>query len=138
ALPAYRLRLEDVGLGPNSGEVLLGGPGFLDAYYRPWRTRAEVMPGGWFRTGDVGELDAEGCLFIRGRTKDVISVLGMKFFPQEVEAVLTAHPAVAAACVYARPDPRLGEVPCARVVPASGATRTSERELLEHCQHRLA
>src|SRR5262249_56433387 len=117
ALPAYRLRLEDVGLGPNSGEVLLGGPGFLDAYYRPWRPRAEVMPGGWFRTGDVGELDTDGCLWLRGRTKDVISVLGMKFFPQEVEAALSAHPAVAAAWVCAPPDARLGQVPPARVVP---------------------
>jgi long-chain acyl-CoA synthetase len=137
ALPAYRLRMEDVGLAGGLREVLLAGPGFLDAYYDPWQPRAEIMPDGWFHTGDVGELDADGCLFLRGRTKDVISVLGMKFFPQEVEAVLTAHPAVAAACVYARSDSRLGEVPCARVVPATRAT-ASERELLEHCQRRLA
>ena len=45
------------------------------------------MPDGWFHTGDVGRLDADGCLFVCGRRKDVISVMGMKFFPQEVEAV---------------------------------------------------
>src|SRR5262245_59416804 len=56
-LPAYRLRLVDVGLGEGLGEILLAGPGFLDAYYDPWRARSEIMSDGWFRTGDVGELD---------------------------------------------------------------------------------
>jgi long-chain acyl-CoA synthetase len=138
-LPAYRLLLQDVGLGGGLGEVLLSGPGCLDAYYDPWRPRASVMPDGWFRTGDVGEVDADGCLFLRGRLKDVINVLGMKFFPQEVEAVLTSHPAVADACVFARPDPRLGEVPEARVVLQPGlAARPSEREVMAHCRQRLA
>jgi long-chain acyl-CoA synthetase len=137
-LPAYRLRLEDVGLEPGLREILLSGPGFLDAYYWPWRPRADVMPDGWFRTGDVGELDADGCLFLRGRTKDVISVLGMKFFPQEVEAVLAAHPGVASVCVFASPDVRLGEKPCARVVPRAGGRPPSEAELLAFCRARLA
>jgi long-chain acyl-CoA synthetase len=137
-LPAYRLRLEDVGLPDGLREVLLSGKGFLDAYYRPWRTRAEIMPDGWFRTGDVGEQDADGCLFIRGRTKDVISVGGLKFFPQEVEAVLASHPGVAGACVFARPDPRLGEVPCARVVPRDPGNAPAAPRLLEWCRKRLA
>jgi long-chain acyl-CoA synthetase len=145
-LPAYELRLEDVGLG-DCKEILLRGPGFLDAYYHPWQSRAEIMPDGWFRTGDIGEVDADGCLCLRGRSKDLISVLGMKFFPQEVERVLLAHPAVASACVFARPDSRLGEVPCARVVlkdaapasPLPGETeRGLETELLELCKQRLA
>jgi long-chain acyl-CoA synthetase len=97
------------------------------------------MTNGWFRTGDVGAVDADGCLFLRGRLKEVINVLGMKFFPQEVEAVLTSHPAVASACVFARPNPRLGEVPEARVVlrPRLKAC-PSERDLMAHCQQRLA
>jgi long-chain acyl-CoA synthetase len=138
-LPAYRLRLEDVGLGPDFKEVLLAGKGFLDAYYRPWRTRREIMPDGWFRTGDVGALDGDGCLFLHGRTKDVISVLGMKFFPREVEAVLESHPAVRAACVTARPDDRLGEVPHAQVMVRAGAQGScSEADLLAHCRRQLA
>jgi long-chain acyl-CoA synthetase len=138
-LPAYRLLLQDVGLGEGLREILLSGPGCLDAYYDPWRPRASIMPDGWFRTGDVGEVDADGCLFLRGRLKDVINVLGMKFFPQEVEAVLTSHPAVAGASVFARPDPRLGEVPEARVVLRPGLrARPSERELMAHCRQRLA
>jgi long-chain acyl-CoA synthetase len=138
ALPAYRVRMEDVGLGPGLREVLLAGPGFLDAYYRPWRPRAAVLQDGWFRTGDIGELGADGCLVLRGRIKDVISVLGMKFFPQEVEAVLASHPRVAGACVFARPDERLGEIPHARVVTRASGGRVSEVELLAYCRERLA
>lgn len=138
-LPSYRLRMQDVGLGEGLKEILLGGDGFLDAYYRPWRLRSEIMPDGWFRTGDVGELDADGCLFLRGRTKDVINVLGMKFFPQEVEAVLASHPAVASACVLARRDQRLGEVPIARVVAKAEANgHCSASQLLDYCRQRLA
>jgi long-chain acyl-CoA synthetase len=137
-VPAYRLRLEESTSGTPFKEVLLNGKGFLDAYYEPWRPRAEIMPDGWFRTGDVGEMDADGCLFLRGRTKDVISVLGAKFFPQEVEAVLLSHPAVAAACVLARPDARLGEVPYARVVARDPAAPPTEADLLRYCRRRLA
>ncbi|MCI0638717.1 MAG: acyl--CoA ligase [Gemmataceae bacterium] len=137
-LPAYRLRLEDTGLGPHLKEVLLGGKGFLDAYYEPWCPRERIMPDGWFRTGDVGELDADGCLFLRGRTKDLISVLGAKFFPQEVETVLLSHPGVSAASVFAQRDARLGEAPCARVVAADPAAAPTEAELLRYCRQRLA
>jgi long-chain acyl-CoA synthetase len=137
-LPAYRWRLDDVGLGPHLREVVLSGPGFLDAYYRPWRTRSEILPDGWFHTGDVGEVDEDGCLFLRGRSKDLIDVMGMKFFPQEVEAVLMTHPRVESACVFARADERLGEVPCAQVVIREPGSAPSERELLEYCARRLA
>ena len=138
-LPAYQLRLEDVGLGPYLKEIWLRGKGFLDAYYDPWRARTSVMPDGWFHTGDVGEVDADGDLFLRGRIKDVISVLGMKFFPLEVENVLASHPAIASACVLARPDARLGEVPEASVVLRVGAGPVpSSDELTDYCCRRLA
>ena len=138
-LPAYRLRLDDVGLGDNLKEIVFSGKGFLDAYYDPWRPRSQIMPDGWFHTGDVGELDSEGCLFIRGRIKEVISVAGMKFFPQEVERVLKAHPHVAEACVFAQRDATLGEMPCARVIlKADAAGKCSEADLLEFCRRQLA
>jgi long-chain acyl-CoA synthetase len=137
-LPAYQLLLEDVGLGPNLKEILLSGKGFLDAYYRPWRTRAQIMPGGWFRTGDVAMVDADGCVFLRGRTKDVINVMGMKFFPQEVEAVLNSHPRVKDSCVVPQPDARLGEVAIARIIAVDPESPPAESELLEYCQKQLA
>ena len=139
ALPAYRLRLGDVGLGEQRGEILLCGKGCLDAYYDPWRPRSEIMPDGWFHTGDIGELDDHGCLIIRGRKKDVIDVLGMKFFPQEVETVLMSHPAVESACVYSTPDRRIGAVIHAKVVLRSGNHgQPLESDLISLCKSRLA
>ena len=136
-LPAFRLQLADVGLGPGIGEVLLSGKGFLDAYYEPWRTRDEIMHDGWFHTGDIGELDANGCLIIRGRSKDVINTMGMKFFPREVEEVLESHPLVREACVFPRANLRFGEIPCARVVVDSAAPLDVD-ELIGLCRGRLA
>jgi long-chain acyl-CoA synthetase len=138
-LPAYELRLEDAGLDGSLYEISFRGKGMLDAYYHPWRTRDQIMPDGWFATGDIGELDADGCLFLRGRRTDVISVMGMKFFPQEVETVLASHPAVAEAAVFAQGDRRQGEIPCARVVCNPGvASEGLEEELRRWCAERLA
>lgn len=137
-VPAYGLRLEDAGVGDGTGEILLRGPGMLDAYYDPWRPRSAVLADGWFHTGDIASMDADGFVTLRGRLKDVISVLGMKFFPQEVEAVLANHPAVEEAAVYARPDPRLGETPHARIRPRPGQPLPAEHELIALCEKQLA
>jgi long-chain acyl-CoA synthetase len=137
-LPAYEVRLHDVGLGNGLGEIAFRGKGFLDAYYHPWRTRREIMPDGWFRTGDIGALDSDGCLYLRGRSSDVINVMGAKFFPQEVEAALLSHPQVAEACVFGRRHSRLGEVPCARVTPHPGAATDLPDVLRRHCERHLA
>lgn len=138
-LPAYDLRLDDVGFGPDLKEIFFRGPGILDAYYRPWRSRKEILEDGWFATRDVGSLDGDGCLYIRGRSKEVISVMGMKFFPVEVEAVLGAHPQVKEAAVYGTHHDRTGEAVRARVVlrtpPASAHL---EQELRQHCLAHLA
>lgn len=136
-LPDYELRLEDAGFPSRAGEILLRGPGFLDAYYEPWRTRSEIMYDGWFHTGDLGELDDDQCLTIRGRSKDVINFMGMKLFPQEVERVLKSHPSVLDACVMGRPHDKLGELPIARVVRADAAEPTEE-QLLDYCRSRIA
>jgi long-chain acyl-CoA synthetase len=136
--PPYELELADCGLGDDLREVRLRGPGFLDAYYEPWQTRDQIAPGGWFSTGDVGRVDGDGYLFLGGRTKDVISVMGMKFFPHEVERVLAAHPHVRAASVYATRDPRWGERAAARVVPAANAPADLEQQLRQYCRERLA
>jgi long-chain acyl-CoA synthetase len=138
ALPAYELRLKDVGLGPNRREIMLRGKGMLDAYYDPYRCREEILSDGWFATGDIGELDFDACLFLRGRAKELISVMGMKFFPQEVEAVLLAHPSVEQVSVFAQDDERFGQVPCARVVTSDTECGGLERQLLAHCRQRVA
>jgi len=105
-----------------AGEVVLRGPGLFSGYYRPWRPRADVLRDGWFHTGDVGVLDGDGSLTLRGRTKSIIVVAGMKVFPEEVEAVLDRQPGIHESRVLGQPHPRLGEVPYAEVVVHPGTS----------------
>lgn len=138
-LPAYQLRLDDSGLGDEMKAIKLKGPGILDAYYEPWQPRPEIMKDGWFATGDLGRMDEDGYLYIVGRSKEMVNVAGMKFFPQEVEAALALHPAIREACVYSHPHKRLGEVAHAQVVLAEGiGAPPAEAELIEHCAKHLA
>lgn len=120
-----------------AGEVGVRGPGLFDAYYAPWRPRADVLRDGWFMTGDVGTVDATGALTLHGRTKSTIVVAGLKLFPEEVEIVLAEHPAVAESRVVARPHRALGELPHAEIVLRPG-TRFDREGLARHCADRLS
>jgi acyl-CoA synthetase len=90
--------------------------GYLD----PQHTRDGFDPDGWFRSGDLGVVDAEGCITVTGRIKDIINRGGEKLSAQEIEALLRRHPAVADAAVVAAPHPRLGEEPAAFMVRRAG------------------
>jgi acyl-CoA synthetase (AMP-forming)/AMP-acid ligase II len=112
----------------SSGEIIVRGP--------------IVAPGalatdGALHTGDLGEFDDRGRLVIVGRMADTIVSGGENVAPAEVEAALTAHPAVADAGVFARADPEWGEAVIAAVVLEDGAG-TTEDELRSHCAERLA
>ena len=98
------------------GEVAVAGPGLFDAYAAPWRSRDEVLRDGWFFTGDIGRMDADGFLYLVSRKTAVINLAGRKVFPEEIEAVLNRHPAVRESRVYGRPHAHLGEVVEAEVV----------------------
>jgi long-chain acyl-CoA synthetase len=142
-LPAYRVAILD-GEGRErpvgeEGELAVAGPGLLDAYLSPWRPRASILRDGFFRTGDLARRDAAGRIRLLGRLKDVINVGGVKVFPLEVEAVLNAHPLVAASRVRAAPDPRLGEQVRAEVELKPGADEQPAIEALNAwCAQRLA
>ncbi len=97
-----------------------------------------MSPDGWFRTGDVGRIDADGFVWIEGRVSDMVNRGGLKVFPAEVAEVLLLSPAVADAHVVGAPDDRLGEVPWAFVVPAAGADVPSDQELEALCREHLA
>ncbi len=115
--PVSRHRIKIISPDENGcGEVAIAGPGFFDAYVAPWVSRATCAPDGWFTTGDIGRLDAEGFLFLMSRKIAVINLAGRKVFPEEIEAVLNRHPAVQESRVYARPHPQLGEVVEADIV----------------------
>jgi len=106
------------------GEVLLGGPtvtsGYLDA---PELNRASFADG-WFRTGDIGSLDAEGFLILHGRKTEFINRGGEKISPAEIDDALQRHPDIVEAAAFAVPHPRLGEDVAAAVVLKDGATVT--------------
>ncbi len=137
-LPAYQVKIEK----PNvrgRGKILLKGPGMFDAYFSPWKRRADVQVEGWFDTGDVGFLDEEGFLFIAGRDKDVINFSGMKVFPYEVECVINQHPAVQESRVYPEPHPVFGQLPVASIVlEDTGCREGLEADLRSFCFQRLA
>ncbi len=109
------------------GEVCIRTVANVRGYWRnPAATAAAFMPGGWFRTGDLGYLDVDGYLFIVDRKKDIIIRGGENISCQEVEAALYAHPAVAEASVFGLPDERLGEIVGAVVHPKPGAALEAE------------
>ena len=120
------------------GELFLRGPGFFDAYLLPWREREEVIPDGWFATGDLAQSDASGQIFLKGRCKSVINVGGMKFFPEEVEDVLNGHPAVGGSRVFSAPHERWQSVPVAEIVPSHSEASPSPAALSRYCRERLA
>ena len=103
------------------GEVQARGPELFLGYLDPELTRAAITGDGWFRTGDLGTLDADGHLTIRGRAKDIIIRGGENISVKEVEDVLLEHPAISDVAVVAMPDERVGEKGCAFAVLADGA-----------------
>jgi oxalate---CoA ligase len=121
-----------------TGEIITRGahvfPGYLDD---PTATAAAFLPGGWFRTGDVGYVDEDGVFFLTGRLRELINRGGEKVTPAEVDAALLAHPGVADAAAFGIPDRRLGEEVAAAVMLRPGATATG-RELRRLVANRLA
>ena len=104
------------------GEVVSRGGELFAGYTDPRLDRDAFLPGGWFRTGDIGRLDAEGYLTITDRKKDIIIRGGENISSKEVEDVLGEHPAVLDAAAIGMPDERLGERVCVVVVLGSGTT----------------
>lgn len=99
------------------GEILVRGPAMFLGYADAGQTRDALTDDGFFRTGDLGLLDADGAVVITGRKKDLIIRGGENISAREIEDVLGRHPGVAEAAVVAMPHPRLGEGICAFLVP---------------------
>jgi len=91
------------------GEIVVRGPNVMKGYYENPDATAESKRGGWFRTGDIGRIDADGYLAIVDRKKDMILRGGFNVYPREIEDVLLTHPAISLAAVVGVPDERLGE-----------------------------
>jgi len=120
------------------GEILLRGPNLMLGYLDdPLATAAAIDGDGWLHTGDAGRLDAGGYLAITGRIKDMYICGGFNVYPAEVEQVLARLDGVAESAVIGVPDPRLGEVGRAFLVPRPGRV-LAEAEVLAFCRERLA
>jgi cyclohexanecarboxylate-CoA ligase len=104
------------------GEILTRGPELFTSYTDPALNAAAFLPGGWFRSGDVGRIDADGYLTVTDRLKDIIIRGGENISAKEVEDLLVTHPALADVAVIPAPDPALGERVCAVVVARPGCT----------------
>jgi acyl-CoA synthetase (AMP-forming)/AMP-acid ligase II len=125
--PGFELRIidgadRDVEPG-EPGEILLRGGSIMSHYLDdPEATAQARTADGWLRTGDLGLIDATGCLRIVGRSKDMFIVGGFNAYPAEIENALLRHPDISQAAVVGVPDPRLGEVGAAFVVLRPGAS----------------
>jgi non-ribosomal peptide synthetase component E (peptide arylation enzyme) len=107
------------------GDICCDGPSVHLGYHDNPAANAEAfLPDGWFRSGDLGVIDADGRLRIVGRLKEMINRGGKKFFPREIEEILYTHPQVLYAAIVGIPDARLGERNCLCLVPRPGAAPT--------------
>ena len=91
------------------GEIAVSGPSLALGYWQDPETTAERFRCGWWRSGDLGRLDADGCLWVHGRIDNLINSGGIKVAGEEVERALLAHPDVAHCAVVGQPDARLGQ-----------------------------
>jgi long-chain acyl-CoA synthetase len=112
-VPGVTVRIEladgtDAGPGED-GEICVGGSTLMQGYWQSPEATEFALRDGWLHTGDVGHVDADGWLFIIDRIKDLIIRNGFNVYPRDVEDVLLAHPAVAAAAVVGKPDAKVGE-----------------------------
>ena len=131
-LPGVNLRL-----APDSNEIEVTGPTVFAGYWnRPELRGTEFSADGWFKTGDIGRMDADGYVEIVGRSKDLIITGGLNVYPKEVEEILNALPGILESAVVGLPDPDFGEAVTAVVVAEPGSTldpaeiRRQAREVL--------
>jgi long-chain acyl-CoA synthetase len=119
------------------GEICIQGPHLMTGYWQDPDATAGAIQNGWFHTGDLAYCDPDGFYWFTGRKKEIIIRGGSNISPQEVEATLYQHPAVAEAAVVGRPDPLWGEAVIAFVSLRPGKTAT-EAELIAFARERLA
>ncbi|HEX9871790.1 MAG TPA: long-chain-fatty-acid--CoA ligase [Candidatus Tectomicrobia bacterium] len=123
--------------GKTVGEIVARGNNVMEGYFKQPEETAKAMRGGWFHTGDLAVVHADGYIEIVDRAKDVINSGGENISSVEVEAMLYEHPAVLEAAVIGVPDVQWGEVPKALVVLKHGQ-RLEAHELIDFCRDRLA
>jgi acyl-CoA synthetase (AMP-forming)/AMP-acid ligase II len=121
------------------GEIWIRGANVIPGYWGNEEATEESFGGGWFRTGDLGYRDSEGCYYVVDRKKDVIIRGGENVYCAEVEAALLEHPDIRDTAVLGLPHPEFGEiVACVVNTPSERAPAELEAELRAHLSDRLA
>jgi len=119
------------------GEIVVKGPGNCKGYWRMPEATEAAFKDGWFRTGDLGKFDADGCLYIIDRLKDMIVSSGYNVYPREVEDIIYTNPHVAEVAVVGIKDPVRQEIPVAYVRLKEGSEMTRQ-EFIEFCTAQMA
>ncbi len=126
-------------LGPGDiGELAVRGALVTKGYYRLSEETARVYRDGWFHTGDMGYRDAEGFIYLVGRTREMINRGGENVYPVEVENVLHLHPKILDASVFGLPDPVLGQVVACAIIARPDIGEIHSAEVQDFCRQQLA
>ena len=140
-LPQYLAAILDNNMNETGtgiqGQLAICGPGMFSGYLWPLKKLSEALFNNWFLTGDIAEIDSDGYVFIKGRSKSMINVSGNKVFPEEVEAVLKMHPGIEDVKVYGGKHPVTGEIVEAQVVLKSSGGTDAEA-IIAMCREHLA
>ncbi|WP_281270196.1 acyl-CoA synthetase [Bosea caraganae] len=119
------------------GEICVIGPAVFAGYYDNPDANAKAFRDGWFRTGDLGHIDAQGFLYITGRASDMYISGGSNIYPREIEEKILTHEAIVECAVLGLPDPVWGEIGVAVCVPRQGV-KLSEAEIAEFLSAKIA
>ena len=117
-----------------TGEICARGPQVMSGYWKQDNSGV-FYEGGWFKTGDIGNMDADGFFRIIDRKKDMIMVSGFNVFPNEIENVVAGHPKVLEVAAVGVPDPKSGEAVKIFVVKRDASL--TDKELLDYCRENL-
>jgi O-succinylbenzoic acid--CoA ligase len=118
------------------GEIWIAGPMVVPGYWDNPDATAREFRGGYWKSGDIGSIDADGYVYVHDRLKDLVNRGGFKIYCAEVESALSLHPGVLEAALVARPDAVLGEKSVAIIVRRDAAC--DEAALRDHCARLLA
>jgi acyl-CoA synthetase (AMP-forming)/AMP-acid ligase II len=132
-LRVVTLEGKEAGIG-EEGEIRVKAPQVMKGYLDSSLDAEAFDDDGWFRTGDLGRIDAEGMVTITGRVKDIIIRNMENISAKEVEDILYTHPGIADVAVIGVPDPKTGERVCAVVVPRAGAEPVTFESMIDHCR----
>lgn len=143
-MPGTEFKIVDFDTGQlrplgEEGEICCRTPSLMNGYWRAPKETAAAIQDGWLRTGDIGMIDEDGCLWFFARRKEMLKVNGMSVFPSELEVLLSRNPHIASSAVIGAPDPERGEMAVAFVqLHDDERGKVDEAEIDAWCRENMA